>query len=104
MFALVVRFDLKQGDEAGFDALVADLPFGNLTGSHRANLVLYPGIVAKAARVAKLGARFVLITHEVRLMERLLAEQTAWTCERAIMVSLGGLHPRVYVLQRRSDE
>jgi len=34
----------------------------------------------------------------------LLAQQTTWTCERTIMVSLGGLHPRVYVLQRNSDE
>ena len=89
---------------ASVDALVADLPFGNLTGSHRANLVLYPAILAEAARVATPGARFVLITHEVRLMDRLLTEQVAWIGERAIMVSLGGLHPRIYVLQRKSDE
>lgn len=89
---------------ASVDALVADLPFGNLTGSHRINLALYPAILVEAARVAKLGARFVLITHEVRLMERLLAQQTAWTCERAIMVSLGGLHPRIYVLERATND
>lgn len=89
---------------ASVDALAADLPFGNLTGSHRENIVLYPAILAEVARVAKAGARFVLVTHEVRLMERLLTQQTAWTCERAIMVSLGGLHPRIYVLQRTSDE
>jgi 23S rRNA G2445 N2-methylase RlmL len=91
--------------DASVDALVADLPFGNLTGSHKRNLMLYPAVLAEAARVAKPGARFVLITHEVRLMDRLLAPQTAWTCERSIMVGLGGLHPRIYVLQRTlSDE
>ncbi len=89
---------------ASVDALVADLPFGNLTGSHRANIVLYPAVLAQAARVAKAGARFVLITHEVRLMEQLLAEQTAWMCERTVMVSLGGLHPRIYVLERTTND
>ncbi len=89
---------------ASVDALVADLPFGNLMGAHKHNITLYPAILAEAARVAKTGARFVLITHEVRLMDRILAQQTAWTCERAIMVGLGGLHPRIYVLQRTTQD
>lgn len=89
---------------ASVDALVADLPFGGLVGSHRENVALYPAILEEAARVAKPGARCVLITHEVRLMDRLLAEQSAWTCRQTIMVGLGGLHPRIYVLQRNHDK
>lgn len=82
------------------DALVADLPFGHLSGSHEYNLELYPALAREAARVAKAGARFVLITHEVRLMEGLLAESDRWTTERVIRVALGGLYPRIFVLQR----
>ena len=52
------------------DALCADLPFGHRIGSHEENVRLYPLILDEAARVARPGARFVLITHEVRLLEQ----------------------------------
>lgn len=83
------------------DALCADLPFGQLTGSHADNQRLYPRVLVEAARVAKPGARFVLITHEVRLMESLLPLAQAWQVEQAIRVNLRGLHPRIYRLLRR---
>jgi len=82
------------------DALVADLPFGHLSGSHEGNVEIYPAILREAARVAKTGARFVLITHEVRLMESLMAESDVWTTEQVIRVALGGLYPRIFVLRR----
>ena len=83
------------------DAICADLPFGHLVGSHRANLALYPAILAETARVARPHALFVLISHEVRLMDELLAGSSDWSAEQAIQVSLGGLHPRVFVLRRQ---
>lgn len=86
--------------DGSVDALVADLPFGHLSGSHEGNVELYPIILREAGRVAKAGARFVLITHEVRLMESLLAESETWTAEQVIRVALGGLYPRIFVLQR----
>lgn len=82
------------------DALCADLPFGHLVGSHAQNVALYPRILDEAARVARPGARFALITHEVRLMESLLGANKAWMMERALRVELGGLHPRIFVLRR----
>ena len=93
------------------DALCADLPFGHLVGSHEENVRLYPLILAEAARVAKPGARFVLITHEVRLMEALLDASVkgeamprpydgAWSVEKVLRVELGGLYPRIFVLRR----
>src|SRR5690606_38476253 len=83
--------------DASVDALAADLPFGHLVGSHAENLELYPALLGEAARVARPGARCVLLSHEVRLMERLLADSPAWTLEQQIRVDLGGLFPRIFV-------
>ncbi len=80
-------------------ALCADLPFGQLSGSHQENQRLYPQMLTEAARVAQVGARFVLITHEIRLMDGLLACNPQWTVDQIIPVNLRGLHPRIYVLR-----
>ncbi len=80
--------------------LVADLPFGHLVGSHAENVDLYPRLLAEAARLARRGARFVLITHEVRLVESLLVESTDWATLQVLKVWLGGLNPRIFVLER----
>ncbi len=99
---------LRQGDirelplSAGsVDAICADLPFGHLVGSHDDNLALYPDVLREAARVAKPGARFVVLSHEVQLMEYLLDESTVWETEQMLRVALGGLYPRIFVLRRR---
>lgn len=82
-------------------ALCADLPFGRLIGSHKENTSLYPALLAEAARIAQKGANFVLISHEIRLLESLFRQQQYWTVNQAIRINLRGLHPRIYVLQRR---
>jgi len=82
------------------DALCADLPFGQLVGSHEENSWLYPAILTEAARVARKGTRFVIITHEVRLMEQILPTLTMWQVKRVQMITLSGLHPRIFVLER----
>lgn len=89
------------------DTLVADLPFGQLMGSHEENAELYPKILAEAARVARPGGRFVAITQQVNLFERCLQRGAdRWSCERTLRLELptnaGLLKPRIYVL-RRSD-
>jgi tRNA (guanine6-N2)-methyltransferase len=81
-------------------ALCADLPFGQLTGSHQHNQVLYPRVFGEAARIARPGARFVVITPEIKLMEKLLAQNVHWSPEQIVRVNLRGLHPRIYVLRR----
>src|SRR5947208_2669780 len=78
----------------------ADLPFGHLVGSHEENVALYPAILREAARVARREAPFVLITHEVRLTEALLAASPEWATDAMLRVTLGGLHPRIFVLRR----
>jgi 23S rRNA G2445 N2-methylase RlmL len=87
--------------DRSIDVLCADLPFGYLVGSHAENVALYPAILHEAARVARPGARLALITHEVRLMNVLLAESALWSAREVIRVTLGGLHPRIFVLERR---
>lgn len=87
--------------DASVDVVAADLPFGHLVGSHAENLALYPALLAEAGRVARPGARAALLSHEVRLMERLLAESSQWELEGATRVDVGGLFPRIFALRRR---
>jgi 23S rRNA G2445 N2-methylase RlmL len=83
------------------DCLYADLPFGQLVGSHEQNLQLYPALLSEAARIARPGARFVLITHEVTLMNSVLAGMSdAWQINEKRRITLSGLHPRIFVLER----
>lgn len=92
--------ELPVGD-GGFDVLCADLPYGQLVGSHRDNETLYPRIFAEATRVAAPGARMALITHEIRLLERVAAEyQTQWHLQQRIRVWSGGYTPGIYLLRR----
>lgn len=82
------------------DVLSSDFPFGHLVGSHAENKILYPKLLKEAARVAKQNARFVLITHEIRMMKALLENSTEWTIDYVLPITLNGLHPRIYVLKR----
>ena len=52
------------------------------------------------ARVAAPGVRLVLLTHEIRLLERVLGDQTVWRVEQEFRVFHGGHYPRVYLLSR----
>ncbi len=82
------------------DVLYGDLPFGNLMGSHRENIRLYPALLKEAARVVKRGGRAAIISHEIRLFEAVLRDQDKWEIENSFQVTLSGLHPKVYLLMR----
>jgi len=90
-------------DMGRYTALTADLPYGNLVGSHRTNETLYPALLEEAARVATVGARFAVITHELRLFEATLAHsRERWQLESTLRVLQGGQRPQVYLLKRRA--
>ena len=93
------RLDLP---DACIDMVCADLPWGQLVGSHEGNLKLYPQVLAEAGRIAAPGARAVFITHEIRLMDRVLRDcAELWQVKQEVKVFQGGLYPRVYVLRRQ---
>lgn len=87
--------------DASFDVLLADLPFGQLIGSHRENEETYPRLMAEATRLAAPGARMALITHEVRLLEHAAAPFEAhWALQDVIPVRSGGMTPRIFLWRR----
>ncbi len=88
--------------DSSMDAICADLPFGIAVGDHTDNVERYPQILVEAARVAKPRSRFVLMTQEVTLMDQVLAASTNWKIIDCLKVTLRGLHPRIYVLQRKA--
>ena len=83
-----------------FDVLVADVPWGDAVGSHRENVALYPALLTELARVGTANARCVILTHEVKLFERISAEQGAWRLVDSARVAHSGHHPRIYGLER----
>ena len=83
-----------------FDVMVADVPWGDAVGSHRENALLYPALLAELARVGTANARCVILTHEVKLFERVSGEQSAWRLVEGVRVAHSGHHPRMYGLER----
>lgn len=84
-----------------FDVLLADLPFGQLVGSHRENVMLYPAVLAEAGRAATRSARFALITHEKRLIGEVMRAQSIWSVVRTVSINLNGLHPEILQLEKQ---
>jgi 23S rRNA G2445 N2-methylase RlmL len=82
------------------DVLLADLPFGIRVGSHRTNEALYPALLREAGRVAKLGARFALISAEVKLLQYAIAQIGGWLISESLRIDLGGLRPQIVLLKR----
>jgi ubiquinone/menaquinone biosynthesis C-methylase UbiE len=89
--------------DASMSVICADLPFGQLVGSHVENEALYPRVFAEAARVAAPGARMVLLTHEIRLLERVAGQFTEqWQPRELIRVRSGGMTPAIASFSHRS--
>jgi tRNA (guanine6-N2)-methyltransferase len=89
---------------ASVDTALADLPFGQVVGSHAANLDLYPRLLAEAARVVIGGGTFAAITQDIRLWERVVAQDDRWTTETVVPLKIpierGYIHPRIFLLRR----
>ncbi len=85
--------------DSSVNVIVSDPPWGDAVGTHKENTALYPAFLSECARIAAPGARFVLLTHEVKLLERLL-ETSEWQLETSFKVFHGGHYPRVYLLKK----
>jgi len=86
--------------QRGFDVVVADLPYGERSGSHRDNDALYQAFLESAAQAVRPGARLVAITHDIRRFERALASADGWRVERQIRVFQKGYKPAIWVMTR----
>lgn len=85
-----------------FDIVLADLPFGQLVGTHEENRRLYPQIFQETARITRKNGHFLLLTHEVKLMEQVLDQfKNIWQKHEELRINLNGLHPRLYLLKKQ---
>jgi len=82
------------------DAIVCNLPWGRRVGSHRSNQHLYPGFLRELVRVLRPGARAVLLTQEKRLIMGLLERHRLLRQVAQYNLSLSGLSPAIYLLER----
>ncbi|MEF2279183.1 methyltransferase domain-containing protein [Deinococcus sp. YIM 134068] len=81
-----------------FDLIVSDLPWGDAIGTHGGNADLYPAFLSEMHRLCSRQGRLVVLTHELRLFERLLREQNRWHARELFQVYSGGHHPKAYLL------
>lgn len=84
-----------------FDLIVADLPWGDAIGTHGGNEILYPAFLTEMHRLTSRQGRVAVITHEIRLFERLLRDQGKWHAHELLQVYSGGHWPKVYLLTKR---
>lgn len=88
--------------ERRFDLLLADPPWGTLHGSHADSPRLHADLLQAAHHLGAPGARLVVLTHEITVMERALRDaETQWRAEPPVRVFAKGHHPRIYLLHRR---
>ena len=92
--------ELKFKDKS-IDVIQADLPFGQLIGSHEENLELYPALFKEMARVTRSDARIILLTHEIRLVEQVVSNYSEFQVDHTLQITQRGLHPKIYVLRKR---
>ena len=85
-----------------FDLLLADPPWGDLHGSGADADRVHTGRLAAAAALAAPGARCMVVTGQVTVMNRAVrAAADRWDVDEPRRVFAKGHHPRLYLLRRR---
>jgi 23S rRNA G2445 N2-methylase RlmL len=104
--ATLVNWDAKRLPlaDASVDKLVSNLPWGRRIGSHRINVHLYPGFMRETARVLRPGGVAVLLTQEKRLLLRLLDRRRDLSLRGEYSLSLSGMRPTIYVVQKGGEQ
>lgn len=84
-----------------FDVLLADPPWGDKTGRHEQNEAVHLALLERAHVAAAPGALLVVLTHEIRIMERCLVRASGlWRLRSETRVFHKGHHPRIYLLSK----
>lgn len=86
--------------ENSFDVVAADVPWGDAVGTHEGNTKLYPAFLQEMARVTTIDARLVILTHELKLFEKVLTT-SPWQIKAQHRVFHGGHYPNIYLLVKR---
>ncbi len=82
------------------DLVLADPPWGTLTGSHATNEAAHQEVLRVAHAITRPGAQLAVLTHEVTIMDRVLRGTSLWRERAEVRVFQKGHHPRVYLLRR----
>jgi len=101
----VVRPDFQVAVPGGaadelFDVVAADAPWGDAVGSHATNEALHRSLLSAAARHLRPGGRFALLTHEVKIAQKLVSGAEGWRHRSALRVEHGGHIPLLLVLEK----
>jgi tRNA (guanine6-N2)-methyltransferase len=106
---LLVRADATKLPIEGqsFDAIVSDLPFGQLVTPGSDIATLYRAVMAETTRVVAPGGRFVAITTRKRVFDEAIeSHQAQWrplrTLDLKVPFRSGYLRPTIYALQKSS--
>lgn len=88
-------------DDGPYDCIYADPPWGDKSGRHSENEELHLTLLERAYAGAAEGARLLVLTHEIRIMERCLRSASSlWRLKSETRVFQAGHHPRIYLLTR----
>ena len=88
------------GPRRRYVLVLVDPPWGDAVGDHVANAALYAALLRVAAAQTVTGGHLLMVTHEVRLAERLLGDHPAWGVRHARRVWQGGHRPLCALLER----
>lgn len=86
--------------DRSFDLVVADLPWGDAVGSHGGNAELYPLFLQEMDRLTARNGRLCILTHELRLFERVMQAQQRWRAKELFQAYSGGHYPKAFLLSK----
>lgn len=102
--AFVVRADARRlcYADASIDRVICNLPWGRRVLSEDSVERLYREFFPEMSRVLKPEGRAVLLTMQKGLTERVIAQNEPLKILHKRVISLGGLNPWIYLLQKQS--
>ncbi len=97
----VQRWDARQLplDRGYASKFVSNLPFGRQTGNRSELGELYDQLIRETSRVLKPGGIAIFLTEEGSLLRR-AADRNSLDCQEWFEISLKGLRPAIYRLQK----